>query len=145
LSSAHHVSNFVDPQPSTLGGRIKHLEQIKRSSLRGSADIDPGDVLMEVNNIVKDHLEDLMSIQKHLHVGDMDRAGSAVKLMIGDDSSFNDLKEFKDIGFPASSDDHPLVLNDIPNDKISEFIPVKTIDTLVEHAQGKFYCSTIEK
>ena len=91
--------------------------------------------MKEVNNIVKDHLEDLLDIQKHLHIGDKDRAGLAVKSMIGEDA-FNNLKEFKDISFPAS-DEHSLVVSDVPNDKISEFIPVQTIDTLVEHAQGK--------
>jgi hypothetical protein len=124
-------------QPSTLGSRIKHLEEMKRSSLRGSADVDPGDALMEVNNVVKDHLEDLLDIQKHLHIGDKDRAGLAVKSMIGDDDSFKDLKGFKDIGFPESYDEQPLALSDVPNDKIAKFIPVESIDTLVEHAQGK--------
>jgi hypothetical protein len=94
---------------------------LKRSSLRGSTDTDPGDALNEVNSVVKDHLENLSDIQKHLHSGDKDRAGLAVKSMIGEDA-FNNLKEFKDISFPAS-DEHSLVVSDVPNDKFSEFMP----------------------
>ena len=122
---------------------MERLKNLNRASLRGSKGADSAVMITEVKDVIKSQLDSMVEIQKHLQDGDKEGAGFSLKTMVGDTDSLvamsKELKVNNDLHLPASFDESPPRLEDIPNDQLIQFIPSSVVDELVEHTQGNIF------
>ena len=126
------LTKSTGTESTTIGSSI---EQLNRVSLRGSQGTDTAVILTEVKEVIVPHLGALTDIKKKLNTGDKEGAGSALKLLLREDESFEHLKDIKGVDIPALFELSSI--HDISNDQITESVPLKVINTLVDHGQGK--------
>ena len=119
-------------KPTNVGSSI---EQLNRINLRGSQGTETALILTEVKQVIEPHLSALIETKAKLQTGDKEGAGSAVKLLLGDDESFQQLKDFEGVDIPASFELSSI--HDISNDQIAESVPLEAINAAVEHGQGR--------
>ena len=135
-------SDIIVAKPFTLGEGMKRVKELKRASLRGPKNMDSVATMTEAKDIIKSHLDSMQTIQKHLQDGDQEGAGFAFKSLAGDAASLvatrKDLKgiNVNEVDFSTSLDTtHFLNLDDIPGDKLVQFIPIEVISELVENTK----------
>ena len=133
------AGNAIATKSFTLDEGMSRLKNLSRGSLRGTKDVDSAAVITEVKDILELHLDSMESIQKHLHDGDKEGAGFALKSMVGDVDALVEMgKEAKvtnSLELPESVGGNSLSMNDIPNDQLVEFIQPQVFNEIVEHAQ----------
>jgi len=111
------------------------IEQLNRVSLRGSQGTDTPTILTEVEEVIAPHLNALIDIKEKMITGDKEGAGSALKLLLREDNSFEHLKDIKGVDIPALFE--LASIRDISNAQITESVPLEVINALVDHGQGK--------
>ena len=119
-------------KPTTTGSRI---EQLNRISLRGSQGTETAVILSEVKEVIEPHLSALIEIKEKLQTSNKEGTGSAVKLLLRDDESFQQLKDIKGVDIPASFELSSI--HDISNDQIAGSVPLEVINAAVGHGQGR--------
>ena len=132
LPLAKSLTKSAVTEPTNVGSSI---EKLNRINLRGSQGTETAVILTEVKQVIEPHLSALIEIREKLQTGDKEGAGSAVKLLLRDDESFQQLKDIKGVDIPASFELSSV--HDISNDQIAKSVPLEAINAAVDHGQGR--------
>ena len=120
----------------TLPDSIKHLEDLNRAHLRGVK--DNAEILNEVRDVVKSHLNSLSAIQTHVRNGEKEQAGDLVKAMAGDINELAESsQELKLSSLSGVVSRGTVTLDDIPSDELANSI-APHLEEAQEYAQGKW-------
>ena len=120
----------------TLPDSIKHLKDLNRAHLRGVK--DNAEILNEVTDVVKSHLNSFSAIQTHVRNGEKEQAGDLVKAMAGDINELAESSpELKLSSLSGVVSRSTVTLDDIPSDELANSI-APHLEEAQEYAQGKW-------
>jgi hypothetical protein len=127
----------VNHQAAFVGVSIKELTEISHSLRGDSKKVDDvANALGGVQGLVKNFLGAVRDIHQYYNAGDMEKAGEALKATVDDEVA---VKSHGPAGQPdtisGQSSLSPLTLQDIPSHKLAEFIELKDLKQMEEHAE----------